>query len=422
VFIELGRLAEIDIQIDPLINKGIIFKATEKPVNVIVDKICDLAGLRYEYADGILKIERDLPHTVNYDVSILVDHPLWDTVESSLQYIFETSPKLKQDPIDAGEDIMAESEDPIEEKIMVNKAAGIISVYTTKKTHVAIAKYLEQMRNNYESQVLIEAKVVEIGLNDAYESGINWEVARKGLAEGVAFKGLGGAKSTNGVSNAGMGGIEEATFHISASKFDLTAIVGALATFGQTKTLASPRLHTLNNQKATLEFTTPLVYFSVERTDDGTDSSGKKLYDYTSTKQEDEEGIKLDITPTINRRTKEITLSVIPELRNATGETVEDPVNPGNKIPIVTKKKLETSLKIKSGDVMVIGGLIQESVEKKRNGIPFLKDIPILGFFFGYNSYTKKMSETVIFIKATIIDDFNPLGEKDKRMLDAFGR
>jgi general secretion pathway protein D len=202
----------------------------------------------------------------------------------------------------------------------------------------------------------------------------------------------------------------------------LTALIDTLSTFGQAKTLASPRLHTLNNQKATLEFVTPLVYFSVERTDDGTDDDGNKQYEYTSTKQEDEEGIKLEITPTINRKTKEITLSVLPELRSSTGASVPDPLDNNNKVPIISRKKLETSLKIKSGDVMVIGGLIQETTERQKNGIPFLKDIPILGYFFGYNSYTKKMTETVIFIKATIVDEYNPLGDKDRKMLQTFGQ
>jgi general secretion pathway protein D len=433
ILIELGRLAEVDMQIDPRINTGIILKVTEKPINVVIDKICDLANLKYEYDDGILKIERDLPYSVNYDISILVDHPLWDNVETSLQYIFETSPKVKQDPIATDDDTIPQEEETVEEKIMVNKPGGMVSVYTTKKTHTAISNYLEQMKNNYESQVLIEAKVVEVGLNDSFESGINWEVIKKGSVsvgdEGITvtnqFKGLDYAKSPSGVSSMsdittpGIG----ATFSIGAGNFNLTSIINALSTFGQTKTLASPRLHTLNNQKATLEFVTPLVYFSVERTENGTNAqTGAIIYDYTSTKQEDEEGIKLDITPTINRRTKEITLTVVPELRNATGEVVKDPINEGNTIPIVTKKKLETSLKIKSGDVMVIGGLIQESTNKERNGIPFLKDIPILGYFFGYNSYSKRMNETVIFIKATIMDEFKPLTDKDRKMLDTFDR
>jgi general secretion pathway protein D len=196
--------------------------------------------------------------------------------------------------------------------------------------------------------------------------------------------------------------------------------VGALSEFGQTKTLASPRVHTLNNQKASLEFVTPLIYFSVERSDDGTDADGKAQYKYTSTKQEDEEGVKLDITPTIDRKRGEVTLTVIPELRNFV-KNVPDPVNPGNEVPSIVRRKIETSLKIRSGDVMVIGGLIQERTNRIRRGIPYLKDVPVLGYLFGFNSFQKTLNETIIFIKATIVDEYEPLGERDKMMLDKFG-
>jgi general secretion pathway protein D len=268
---------------------------------------------------------------------------------------------------------------------------------------------------------------LEVQLNDSFQSGVDWKLVTKVLDSGGEGEGGGSAStSTPRFSLAsgyqpptgGAGG--STSFSIPVGKYDLNVIVGALAEFGQTKTLSSPRIHTINNQKAMLEFITPFVYFSIDKDENGEDSDGNTKYTYTSTKQEDEEGVKLEITPTINREAREIILNVVPELREYTGKREVDPINSGNSVPIIIRRKIETSLKIKSGDVMVIGGLIQDKVEKTRLGIPFLKDVPILGYFFGYNSYSKSLTETIIFIKATIIDEFNPLDDRDRDILNKF--
>jgi general secretion pathway protein D len=389
-----------------------------------------------------LRIERDLPYSINYNVAFLTQHPVWETIESSINYIFDVMPVVEQDPIPVSStSVSTESgivatqvtqqqpSQPIVQRVSINQPAGIVSVHATKKVHAAVNGYLEQMKKNYESQVLIEAKVLEIQLSDSFQSGVDWRLVTKAL-DATASGGSGGSGGntatqsrlslTSGyeVPQGGAGGTS--SFSIPVGKYDLNVIVSALAEFGQTKTLSSPRVHTINNQRAMLEFITPLVYFSVERDENGEDSNGNPKYTYTSTKQEDEQGVKLEITPTIDRESREIILNVIPELREHTGEDKEDPINTGNKIPIVVRRKIETSLKIKSGDVMVIGGLIQDKVNKTKKGVPFLKDIPIIGYFFGYNSYSKTLTETIIFIKATIVDEFNPLDERDRDILNKF--
>ena len=178
--------------------------------------------------------------------------------------------------------------------------------------------------------------------------------------------------------------------------------------FGDTKTLSSPRISTLNNQKATLDFINTLVYFSVEKDEDGEDKDGNTKYTYTSTKQEEEVGVKLEIIPSIDLKRGDITLTVKPEMSSLVGY-VEDPINLGNKVPQIQKRTLETSLKIKSGEVMVIGGLMSENISNTNSGVPFLMNIPIIGNLFKMKSNTKELTETVIFIKATIVDKDNPL-------------
>ena len=426
VFIELGRLADIDIQIDPKISNGIILKVTDKPLNVVIDKICDLANLKYEYEDGILKIERDLPYTVNYELDVLGEHELWTDIQSSIEYLLTVFPVKKQNTILTNADNLTNNnvndseDDEIEQKISINKAASIISVYANSKAQKAISAFIKQAKTSYASQVLIEAKVVEVKLNDSYKAGINWtltEDTKKVDKDGNAIKNtllsiVGAGGSTNGLTNL--------TFNKKINSKDLNVVIDAMQEFGDTKTLSSPRISTLNNQKANLDFINTLVYFSVEKDEDGEDKDGNIKYTYTSTKQEEEVGVKLEITPTIDLRRGEVTLTVKPELSSLVGY-VNDPVNEGNKVPQIQKRTLETSLKIKSGEVMVIGGLMSENMTNNTNGIPFLMNIPLIGYLFKSKNNSKELTETVIFIKATIVDKDNPLSnKKDIKMFNDF--
>ena len=211
VFIELGRLADVDIQIDPQISTGIILKVTDKPLNVVLDKICDIANLKYEYNEGILKVERDLPYVVDYDVDILAEHELWNDIQSSIEYLLSVNPIQSQttsstDDMSIGN--IGDATTNIEQQIIINKAANIISVYANSKAQKAISNFIKKAKESYASQVLIEAKVVEVKLNDTYKAGINWTLTKNTTDAGgnaiadtlMTIVGAGG--SASGLTNA----------------------------------------------------------------------------------------------------------------------------------------------------------------------------------------------------------------------------
>jgi len=392
VIIELGRIADIDIEVDPKISGGIILKVKQKPLDIIIDRICELGGLRYSYTDNILRFEKDLPYNVNYTIDFLVNDTMWSSIQTSIQ------------------NILANSGDT-ETKIDINKPASIITVYANSKAQKKITEYLKEAKRNYSAQVLIEAKILEVELNDEYSAGIDWTflntsttpdsftitnatTPEKGLISGV-------------LANDKFGG-------------DLTTTLKALETFGTTKTLSSPRIHAINNQEAKLEFTNTLVYFSVERDVTAATDTTAQITEYTTTKEEDTEGITLTITPSINLDTQEITLDVVPELRVSVG-TVEDP-NPDieNEVPLIQIRKMTTSLKLKSGGVMVIGGLMSESTANTETAVPLLNKIPILGYLFRAKDKDAQVTETVIFLKATIVDSEGNVDKYDKEFYETF--
>lgn len=441
VFLELSRLADIDIQIDPNINMSIIFKATDKTLDVIVDNLCNMGNLKYEYKNGILKIERDTPYLKDYNVDILMEHELWNTIKDGIENILETHNEVYNKNVevinkrnsniqnlDSNKALVGfDVSDKENFKISINKPASLVTIYADKKTQAAVADYIEKAKLNYGSQVLIEAKVVEVSLKDEFSAGINWSLSEvrnvkknvevtdqlgnvtSSVVNSPVFSKILDVGSTASLS----GGLKSFDFAKAVGSKDLNVIVSALEEFGTTRTLSSPRVTSLNNQTAKLDFVKNIVYFSVEREEDE-DSNGNKTYTYTSTKQEEQEGVILEITPSINLKTNEVTLKVKPELRTKYSEVTDPNPDITNTVPEIQTKKIETSLKIESGSVMVIGGLMSEETANVDSGVPFLKNIPILGWLFKYKTKHKNTTETVIFIKATIIDRNNPLDKGDR--------
>jgi general secretion pathway protein D len=145
-------------------------------------------------------------------------------------------------------------------------------------------------------------------------------------------------------------------------------------------------------------------------------------------------GIILELQATADLEKNEITMNIHPVLSSIVN-TVQDPaatflaslnnVNSAasaiaNSIPIIEKKELNSTLRIKSGEIMVIGGFNEEKTVVQRIGIPYLKDIPYLRVLFGSNTKSVHNVETVIFIKATIMTPENSIGEDDTKFYNDF--
>ena len=202
----------------------------------------------------------------------------------------------------------------------------------------------------------------------------------------------------------------------------MNASISALETFGTVRAVSSPRVTAMNNQNAKLDFTTDIVYFKIERKqDDLTNPTGgtNSRITSTSTPVTITQGINLDIAPSINLKTNEITLNVKPELSKL-GKMIPDPINTGNEVPQMIKRTLNTTAKIQNGEVLVIGGLMSDDSSNTEVGVPFLSRIPILGYLFKSDSKKSTIIETVIFIKATIINNGNATSKSDRDFHEKF--
>lgn len=414
VLIELGRIAKIDVEMDNDIEGGIVINVKDKPLKVVLDRICALGDLRYSYNNGILRFENDRPYTRNYRVDYLSNGDLWSAVESSVGAIID--------------DNRDEDENT---SVSTNKPAGVITVYGDSKVQRRVNEYIRNVNENVSSQVLIEAKVVEVNLKDEFNAGINWEwlsgSGNSSVNQGGSIRGI----DSNGnptISLPDSGGLDVTKIGSGVFGGTLDITVSMLEQFGTTRTLSSPRLATVNNQKANLSFTDKLIYFTTEvEEEDVQQSDGtiqvRKTFSYT--KEEEEVGVELEIIPSIDLATNEITMDVKPDLSIQVG-TVQEPnvdlqeAGITNEIPVVQRRTFETVMKIKSGETMVLGGLIQNSTSNTETGVPFFMDIPVLGHFFKSTSRSENVTETVVFIKATILNSRSGVSEKDQEFYNNF--
>ncbi len=478
VLIELGRIADVDMEIDPAISGGIIFRVTNKPFRDVIKRIADLAGLRYHMDDGILRVERDIPYLKNYTVDFLnlnrsntgsvtidtkvlggsassgssnssssssstsssgsggeglssgssnaisssYDGDLWTSVENTLQSILAFKPENLSRAIVAE----AAAAAPTATAYTINRQAGVISVLANDKQQQNVKAYLDNVLRTSSAQVLIEAKIVEVTLDEQYRSGIDWGTISDKKSN-LQFEGAFDAGIDSSVEAVTFGRLNKAN--------TLANSVSLMDSFGVSRTLSSPRLHAMNNQQAVLTFAENNIYFTleVEETEDNS-VDGETTLTIDSTLNSVPIGVILTLQPSINLDSQEITMNIRPTLSRITG-TVTDPgvdiivarseggdVDVTSEIPIIEVRELDSVLKIQSGEIMVIGGLMREVNTNTDKGIPGAGRVPLLGNFFKGVSKLTEVVETVIFIKATIVPSASEVDAADQKIYKTFTR
>jgi type II secretory pathway component GspD/PulD (secretin) len=415
VLIELGRAAKIDVDLDPNISGGVVISAYNRPLSEIIDRIAALGNLRYSYINGILHFGPDYPYSKSYFVDFLIDGTLWSDVENNITAILGRS--------SGGSN--AASASSSQSSFSSNRSAGMISIFANDREHKEIAKFLDEIYKNSSAQVIIEAKIVEVDLNKDFEAGIDWTFITKH-----------GGSITATNNNSAIGISTPPPISIKIPGANIAPTINALEKFGVARTISSPRINAMNNQKASLDFTKNLIYFTLASsasTSPATSTTTSTTSTVTATKTEIPLGVQIAITPSINLKTNEITLDIKPKLTTDTGKKIDDPtpitmtdengkqiIVAPNKIPVIATRQLGTIAKVKSGDVLVIGGLMEQNTANTDTGTPFISKIPLFGNLFKSVSKTTTVTETVIFIKATIINNSNAVPKYDRELHDNF--
>ncbi len=280
--------------------------------------------------------------------------------------------------------------------VIVNAEAGIVTVRATARQHASVADYLAEVLASARRQVIIEATIVEVRLNRNYQQGIDWqnlqETGFKFVQASPAFL------STNLSTEPFITGTYE--------NADFSGTVSLLDEFGDTRVLSSPKLMALNNQTAVLKVVDNEVYFTIETTTSTVVNAGTETT-FDTTPQIVPVGVVMNVTPQIDERDV-VTLNVRPTISRVI-DTVADP-NPAlaaaevtSEIPVIRIRELESVMTVNSGEIAVLGGLMQDTNVELDSGIPFLTDLPILGEVFTYRTREFTKTELVVFLRPTVI-------------------
>jgi general secretion pathway protein D len=249
--------------------------------------------------------------------------------------------------------------------------------------------------------VLIEAKIVQISLNKKFQMGVNWEhVFSKINGEFVP----GDIKGTFNILP--IGGLGLAANIGDLSRNNYTALIQLLETAGKTNLLSSPRITALNNESAHILVGTKEAYVTTTVTTPGggTPATTAEQVNFIDV------GVKLYVTPSIGEDGY-ISLKIRPEVSSVDRVLT---TSQGNSIPILRTSEAETSIVAKDGETILIGGLIEDHHEKSDSRIPWLGQIPILGFPFRGRTDTNGKTEIAVFLTPTILtgDKAAPAAEK----------
>ncbi len=513
VIYEIAEQAEYDVELDPRIEGSIIFSARNRPLDLVIDRISEIAGLRYEFRNDMLRVEIDTPYheiyKINYlaltrtnsssisnDVSVVsgggsggdigggdtstgssfsasnesvID--FWGELETNLTQILtsnrdanrlatsltpnvtvaDSNPAPVQalsidengNIVDSGPNVRVQApdavlnveslpvdetqannreDDPFAARFSVNRQAGLVSVFAPERLHSKVNDYMTALKRSVSSQVLVEAKVLEVSLTDEFSAGIDWSVAFDDFG-GVGFGSQAAGGFVRGILD--VDGSLASNSQINFQRGDFGAAVDALSRFGTVQALASPRLTVLNNQSAALNVARNVVYFEVETELATSDNGAPPVQSFDTNARTVPEGVLINVQPAIDLDTAQISMAIRPTITSIEGFT-NDPnpalaaANVESPVPVVNVQEFDSVIQMNNGQAVILGGLIQDRVQSTRNGVPVLGEVPLFGGLFRNQQDSIQKTELVVFLKATIVQGGNSVTPTDKDLYRTF--
>jgi general secretion pathway protein D len=434
VLIELGRQTGVGMALSPQINfqkVGISYSAYHTPFIHVIKDICVLTDHRFQIQCNRILIEPDDPYLVTYNIQFLnhtrksenkisVSTNVFSPIDNKngtengsdstllghthMDFWTELGQNLKM-ILNPGTAASSKSPQPY----TLHKQAGLIMIFGTAQQHEQIGNYLKKLKEAASAQVIIEAKIVEVTLDKEFKSGINWRQ-------------LGGAVHLTAPLGA-FPAHDVVSFSVEHEQF--SSVLNLVKKFGTVRTLSNPRLTVMNNQPAMLKVATNEVFFHLEF-DRYFQADGKPdVENISSDPLTVPIGLVMIVQPSINLQTGEITMTLRPTISRVQKE-VEDPAvsikshqKVKSTVPVVQVRELDSVLKLKSGQVLVMGGLMEDRSSHTTAEIPLLDTIPFFGEFAKGKDDDQKLTELVIFLTAHIVED-PYIAEADERIYNSF--
>ena len=452
----LARDARLNIDIHPGISGAVTLNAVDQTLPQLLERISRQADMRYELHGANLLVLPDSPFLRAYKVDfVTASRNVKMQSQASTQFgaagagggaaaggsgtgstatiDVASSSQLWDTLVQNVKDILGEAPGPAAaakpaagaqgaSDVIGNRESGVLYVRATSRQHARVQEFLDSVLANVRRQVLIEATVAEVQLNNEYQRGIDWQRLRTG-ASTTGRAGFGTGQSGvefNQLSTGTPAAISTTAFVLGGAVVseNLNVAIKLLESFGDVRVLSSPKVSVLNNQTALLRVTRDIVYFTITPSTQpitiAGSGSGTIQQSFTTTPNIAAEGFMMSVLPQISEA-ETVVLNVRPTIRRRVADAT-DP-NPAlsaatpNLIPIFETREFDSMLRIQSGQTAVLGGLMQDSVESIEDTIPLINRIPLLGKLFAQERKVTRKTELVIFLRATVVRDASVEGD-----------
>jgi len=416
---------------EPL-NRAVTWTIPQQPAREVLDQLALQFNLNWRFSKGVITVSGSTPYTAFYPVDYLnierqftsnvglatqvgsmrgvqnsaasaVENSSSTTINNSSHHAFWQSLSNDLEVWLAG--------DSTATRWAINPDSGLISLHASPNTHRQLKRYLQQIAISSQRQVLIEASVVEVLLSDDFEAGIDWQWLARGL-DGVnaiqQLHGLGPLPGAAGVRPPTPSGL--ITFAQRNSLGDFSATVSLLERFGDVRIVSRPQILAMNNQPAVLKVVDNRVYFTVNVERQQSDETIERVTETSI--HTVPVGLVMNVTPHISAN-DEVMLNVRPSLSRILG-FANDPnpdlsaANIRNGVPEIQVREMESVLRVPSGRIAVIGGLMQSVNDDRHRQLPGLAGLPGLGALFGQQRRQRQRTELFIVIKPTVMYSNNP--------------
>jgi MSHA biogenesis protein MshL len=340
--------------------------------------------------------------------------------------------------------------------VVMSPQAGIIVVRAYPAELRNVTDFLKAMQVVVERQVMLEAKIIDVQLSDGHQTGVNWAAFTQGpnsrfaggvLSPGATLTPAGAisaftarnadgsvSSSSNITSNPaapgaiGTGlGVPGTLFGLAFQTGSFAALISFLETQGNLQVLSSPRIATLNNQKAVLKVGTD-EFFVTNITTNTTTTGTTSTQSPTITVAPFFSGVALDVTPQIDEN-NQIILHIHPSVSNVVEKTKTIDLGDSGvfRLPLAssTVSESDTIVRVSNGNIVAIGGLMKETSRRGTSGVPGLSTVPVIGTLFGSKAAEVVKSELVILLKPTVIEGDTSWHQDildTKQRIDAYGR
>ena len=442
---KLAVNANRQLDLSSLVKGRVTVFVKNRPLDVIVRQIAEQVGARYQITPQVIKVYPDTPYWKTYKigyvnlekttksdillnmsvggsggsggtsssfsgsqstVTITTHHDFWRSLLGNLKILLgqnsrASSQSGEQTKTASTGSTASNSSTQAGSKVLINRESGVVSVFANQKQQSMVKRFLDEVSNRANKQVLIEATVVEVELSDRYQAGIDWSALGSSGSNtyGVAQNLVGGNLSSNSAFSINLANV--------ASNFTFNLGLKMLQKFGNTKVLSSPKIMAINNQMALLKVVDNQVYFTLDAQTTTAGQTGSSTTTFTSTVHTVPVGFMMSVTPFV-ADDDSISLDVRPTLSRII-RYVKDP-NPSlaqnnieSLIPVIQEREMSSVLRLQDRQTAIIGGLIQNLKNKDDTQVPLLGSIPWVGELFKSRDDSKSKSELVIFIRPVII-------------------